>query len=445
MRVANSQRFPEHLAPIDAATWPAVASAPTGRFLAFRAGRAEAHFAATCAKAQLHLEPHDGEGPDLSIDYVEVFDRIAVSGWVGLAESYMAGEWHTPDSDRLVRVLRGLIQAGYTPPTLRVVPPQHGDAGQIPPSLVQHYAGDGVSPFQGHFATGVRTRERVRIKSWVPRAGRGGEPATHFVDRTEFGAPLDDATTRADLADAQARSVDMVVDEAGVRERWRILEYPAAGPAVTLAAAARNAETECVTVDEATAAALREQLTFAGAHGHVRAANPNVKPLGRDFDAAVSFEYLETLSSQDKAEYLTRLCKAVAPGGRIVVQTILGTEKMTQKGAGASASAALTSLRAYVWPGLGYATPEELAKLVDRKTPLRMIGFSHAPDHLARSLALQRATFETHLRDAAADGFDPVFRRLWVWQLALRQALAELGLIDLAHVTLTARHRRGRR
>lgn len=441
-RVANSQRFPEHLAPIDARTWPSVVSVPTSRLLRWRASRAEAHFAAVCAKAELRLE---GDAPDLSVDYVEVFDRIAASGWVGLAEGYMAGEWRTPDSDRLVAVLRGLVEAGYRPPTLRVAPPQHGGGGQIPPSLVQHYAGDGVSPFQGHFATGVPTRERVRVKSWVPRAGRGAEPATHFVDNTEIGAPLDAATTRADLADAQERSVNRLVSEVGARERWRILEYPAAGPAATIAAAARGAETECVTLSEDMAAALREQLTFAGVSGHVRAVGPNVTSLGRDFDAAVSLEHLETLSADDKAEYLTRLGKAVAPGGRIALQATLGTDSLLGKGAGKAATAALASLRAYVWPGLSYVTPVELAKLVDRRTPLRVIGESHAPDHLARSLALQRSTFETHLRDAAADGFDPVFRRLWVWQLALRQALAELELIDLAQVTLTARNRRGRR
>ena len=98
-----------------------------------------------------------------------------------------------------------------------------------------------------------------------------------------------------------------------------------------------------------------------------------------------------------------------------------------------------------MWPGLSYVSTETLARIVDRKTGLRIIAETHAPQHLATSLGLQRATFDSHLRDAAADGFDPVYRRLWVWQLALRQALAELRMIDLTQLTLTARNRRGRR
>ena len=53
--------------------------------------------------------------------------------------------------------------------------------------------------------------------------------------------------------------------------------------------------------------------------------------------------------------------------------------------------------------------------------------------------------FDAHLRDAAADGYDVVFRRMWTWQLALREALARLEMLDLAQVTMVQRHRGGRR
>ncbi|MCG7253135.1 class I SAM-dependent methyltransferase [Corynebacterium hadale] len=425
----NASSVPEHLAIIDATAWPSVAAVPGGRLDRWRAGRAEARFAAACANAGIRV---DGAAPDVVVDYAEVFQRVAANGWVGLAEGYLAGEWHTPDSERLVQVLRKLVQSGYVPSTLRVAPARSHESGEVPPSLIQHYAGDGVSPFQGHFATGVPTRERVRVKSYARGAGHGNEPARHFVDVTEIAAPQDEGTTRSDLADAQARSVAMLLQAAGVRDRSRVLEYPASGPAVTLAA---GAKVECVTNSLESADALREQLTFAGVPGQVR-----VKRLGRGYDAAVSLEHLETLSDDDKAEFLTQLGSAVAPGGKVAIQTIVAGPEMNK-----AARAALASLRAYVWPGLSYVSTETLARIVDRKTGLRIIAETHAPQHLATSLGLQRATFDSHLRDAAANGFDPVYRRLWVWQLALRQALAELRMIDLTQLTLTARNRRGRR
>lgn len=98
-----------HLAAINADVWPGIVTIPTGMFAASKARRAEAEFATACEKAGLDL---DGPHPDLRVLYEEVFTRIAYSGWLGLAEGYMAGEW---ESDNLVRVLTGLLEAGYRP------------------------------------------------------------------------------------------------------------------------------------------------------------------------------------------------------------------------------------------------------------------------------------------------------------------------------------------
>ena len=103
----------------------------------------------------------------------------------------------------------------------------------------------------------------------------------------------------------------------------------------------------------------------------------------------------------------------------------------------------MESLRAYIWPSLEYADSDELRRIADKYTGLRVVGETHAPDHLALSLKHQLTTFQGQLREAAADGFDAVYRRLWMWQLALRQAMAELGMLDVVQYTLTHRHRWG--
>ena len=103
-----------HLASIDAAVWPGVATVPSPRLLRLKSGRAEAEFAQACSKAGVELE---GEDPDVAVLHDALFSRIADSGWLGLAESYMAGEWTTPDSERLVKVLTRLVGVGYRPKT----------------------------------------------------------------------------------------------------------------------------------------------------------------------------------------------------------------------------------------------------------------------------------------------------------------------------------------
>ena len=102
-----------HLAAVDAQAWPSIASAPEGSLLSLRARIAEAQFAKACDNAGLELDP--SSQPDLIVDHEFLFHRIAQSGWLGLVESYMAGEWRTPDSATLVKVLSRLLTTGYAP------------------------------------------------------------------------------------------------------------------------------------------------------------------------------------------------------------------------------------------------------------------------------------------------------------------------------------------
>lgn len=435
-RVTDREPTADHLATIDAHAWPGVAALPRRSASSWRARAAEAGFAKAAAKAGLHLE---GEDPDLVVHHADVFARIAESGWIGLAEGYLAGEWSTTSSGELVRVLRSLVEAKYRPRTARIAPVGGEHAPDVPPSLVTHFSGDGTSAFQGHFGTGVPTRERVRVKSYARGAGRGTEPARHFVDRTEWGAPLE--ASRPDLADAQARSAALLIDAAGVTHGTHLLVNPSAGGALAAAAAERGATVDCIAPNDDAAQALRERLVYDGPGDAVRVDVAGSTGGGRGtYDAVVSAEHLETLAPKAKAAYLRQVEASLQPGGRAAMQTIVRTQAMT-----GAATAALESLRAYVWPGLSYSSAEELLKLVDANTGLRIVAESRAPEHLAMSLGLQRTTFDANLRDAAADGFDPVYRRLWTWQLSLREALSQLGMLSLVQLGIGMRNRRGRR
>lgn len=446
---AVNYREYEHLQSVDAQSWPGIATVPSGRGVRMRERRVEAAFARACSNAGIEL---NGAEPDIVIEHAALFTRIAASGWVGLAEGFMAGEWRARDSHTLVDVLSALISHNYAPHTPSTTPKRGADSdaytGDIPADLVAHFAGDGMSAFQGHFATGVPTTQRERVKSQAKGAGKAGQPTHYFVDVTEFGAPQD--AQRADLGDAQRRSVEMLLGFAGVAAGTHLLEFPAGGGALALRAAALRATVDAAANDVGVQQAMEERLVFEGAAGgaHIELIDASVPDAPERFadrrrgvyDVVVGMERLETLTDADKVRYLNAAATMLAPGGRVGLQTVLRTEAFNR-----TAEAALESLRAYIWPGLSYSSQEQLAKMVGRDTQLRIVARTHAPEHLAESLRLQRMTFDAHLRDAAADGYDIVFRRLWVWQFALREALARLGMLDVSQVLLSPRNRRGRR
>ena len=425
-----------HLAAINADVWPGIVTIPTGMFAASKAHRAEAEFATACEKAGLDL---DGPQPDLRVLYEEVFTRIAYSGWLGLGESYLAGEWTTPDSDRLVTVLQRLLGVGYRPKA-KELPVEDSTPGELPMDLVRLYAGDSLSHSGGIFASGVPTTVRQAVRSYS--SGRR-EPKEHFVDVTTVSEPT--AADRDDLGDAQRRAAQWLLDATRCTAGTHLLVYPATGLQVAVQAVARRATVDVLTGDAEQETVFNEQLLLEGAgdSAHVEvidSALPEPKRWRGRYDAIVSVEKLETLSPVERKHYVQVLDRSLISGGRAGIASLFATDKMTP-----AARSALQILRAYIWPGLDFPTVEETHQLCDKRSNLRIVAQTHVGSHYAEALRFQRSFFDGRLREAAAAGFDQVFRRLWTFQFALREALVTLGMVDAVQLVATHRHRGGRR
>lgn len=406
-----------------------------------RSRKAERRFAAACAKAGLELDPSQ---PDITVVHEEFFVRLAESGWLGLAESYMAGEWIARD---LVDVLSKLIMVGYAPQgssrAKKVSAAKRSGGQELPADLVQLYSVDGVSHFGGLFASGVPTTVRTSTKSHVPGAGRGSEPASHFVDVTTVSAPI--GVERADFEAAQQRAMESLLDAALVDQGADVLEFPSSGGALALLASSRGATVDVLTADAEHRIAVDEFITLNGATHYVhpytlQAAIPTREEWRGRYDCILSVEKLEQQGKEGQVAYLKALDRMLTVGGFIGMQTVIETENMT-----ATAREALGVLRAYVWPALRFSTTTHLHSLVDKETGLRITAEKHFGDHYLESLRIQRQLFESHLREAAAAGYDEVFRRMWVFHFALLEAVFRLDFLDAVQLTLTSRNRSGRR
>ncbi|MEZ2189219.1 class I SAM-dependent methyltransferase [Corynebacterium sp. CCM 9204] len=436
---------PAHLAHVNADRWPGVAIMPDNRLLRYRARAAESRFAAACDMAGISLDPDSPGGADLTVEHEELFLRLADSGWLGLAEGYMAGEWRSRD---LVSSLAGLLESGFAPRgRLRSGAPVSlkigGYAGgELPSDLVRLFSGDGMSAFGARFASGVPTTVRTSVPSFVRGAGRGSEPSGHFVDITTLAPPV--AVERADLGAAQQRAAESLLDAARVRKGTDLVEFPCGGGTVALAAARRGATVDCLTADPGLAESVLLLLDEDPDGGRVHVAvtkNPIPTRLdwGGRYDSLVSVEKLEVLGATERTHYLHSLERMLTPGGYAALQSVVATEKMGRTGRDA-----LSVGRAYIWPSLDHVMVEEIHREIDRMTRLRIVAEAHFGSHYETTLRLQREVFAANERNAAAAGFDVVFRRLWDYQLALMEAMFRLGWLDAVQVTVTGRYHRFR-
>src|SRR5699024_12029651 len=102
-------------------------------------------------------------------------------------ESYLAGEWSTPDSATLVQVLTRLLKVDYSPAT-KAVAISESFGGDLPGDLVSLYSGDGLSHPGGLFTSGVHTTVR---QSWPSYTRGPGAEKPPCVDVSTLSEPDD--------------------------------------------------------------------------------------------------------------------------------------------------------------------------------------------------------------------------------------------------------------
>ena len=415
--------YPDHLQHVDASMWPGVVHVPEGRVAQRRAQIVEARFALACEKAGLNLDPQSNDGPDIRVHHDELFYRLAESGWLGLAESYMAGEW---DAENLPRVLAQLIKSGFSPRRRWWGTPTHIARAD--------YSGEELSAqLVQLFSTAVT--------SHVSGAGRRHEPSSHFVDITHIDKPV--AVERQDLRPAQDRAVKALLDAARVTEGTDLLEFPLSGGTLALAAARRGASVDTLSADAEPCEVVRgrledEDAAFAVTVQHITTPIPTRQEWRGRYDAIVSIETLEKVGKNYRKAYALTLDRLLTTGGYAALQNVVATEKFAELD-----PHILDVTRAYIWPALDFPTMEDIHRLFDRETSLRVVAENHTQNHYKATLHLQRELFESHMREAAAAGIDQVYRRLWQYHLALMEALCDVGALDCVQLTLTSRNRGG--
>ena len=234
-----------------------------------------------------------------------------------------------------------------------------------------------------------------------------------------------------------------LLDAARVTEGTDLLEFPLSGGTLALAAARRGASVDTLSADAEHCELVRgrledEDAAFAVTVQHITTPIPTRQEWRGRYDAIVSIETLEKVGKNYRKAYALTLDRLLTTGGYAALQNVVATEKFAELD-----PHILDVTRAYIWPALDFPTMEDIHRLFDRETSLRVVAENHTQNHYKATLHLQRELFESHMREAAAAGIDQVYRRLWQYHLALMEALCDVGALDCVQLTLTSRNRGG--
>lgn len=360
--------------------------------------------------------------------------RLADAGVVGLGESFMAGDWATPDLCAAIAVLAPWIasNADCAHPGERAYGREgRGPAGggrrrggpvaveledSVPGALTSLYTDETMSTAGAVFASGARTRARL-------------DDGTEVVRLEAPAAP----PHRTDLGDAQRRAADTLLTLAGIGEGTRALVATPGWGELPMRAAERGAHVRTMTSSTERLATLGSRFTAAGLDEEISLFLGAPSEVAGAVDSVVAVDPGITAGSAGHAEVLAVAARLLGPGGRLALQTTVSPGRPPP---------AVLELAAWESRYVSEAGPpvgwSELVEMVDRAPCLTLRGRVEITAHHAETVRLWSETFAQRGRDAAALGFDAVYRRMWSFHLAALETGLRSGWVESVQLLATA-------
>ncbi len=363
--------------------------------------------------SSVHFGAHDSSGPHATIRMVNwhVCAAALKSGDIGFAESYIAGDWQTPDLAALLRLfianrdaIESVVYGSWWGSLLyRAKHLLHRNSRRgSKKNIHAHY--DLGNPF---------------YRLWLDET-MNYSSAWFNGDRTQ------------DLPEAQQAKVLRALDECGLQPGQRLLEIGCGWGALAEAAAtSRGAQVVGVTLSSEQLGWAQSRIVAARATEHVDLRLQDWRDIDDEpFDAIASIEMFEAVGREYWPSFFATLRNKLKPGGRACLQSITIRDDLFERYVQGT-----DFIQQYIFPGGLLPSPSEFRKAA-RAAGLEVVNELAFGLDYAETLSRWRERFLAEERRVRLIGFDTRFVRTWEFYLAYCEAAFACGNTDVMQFTL---------
>ncbi|SOX52003.1 methyltransferase domain-containing protein [Mycobacterium ahvazicum] len=402
-------------AAIDSERWPAIAKVPSAPLSAASAAAADRLLRRAAARLPLRVAYPDGTVvgaadptvPSLIVHQPQAMARrIGRYGLIGFGESYMAGEWSSDDLSGMLTVFAGSVD-------------------ELVPRSLQWLRPIGPA-FRPRWWSASRDRTRRNIAEHYDLSN---DLFAEFLDETmTYSCALFDRlpASASDLAAAQERKIDRLLDLAGVHRGSRVLEIGTGWGELCIRAATRGAEIRSLTLSVEQQQLARLRVAAAGLTDKVTIDLCDYRDVDGVYDAVVSVEMIEAVGFHAWQRYFTTLERLVRLGGRVAIQAITMPHSRMM-----ASRNTRTWIQKYIFPGGLLPSTQAISAITERRTGLRTVDMTSLRPHYAETLRLWRERFLQRQDRLAQMDFDDVFQRMWELYLAYSEAGFRSGYLNV--------------
>jgi cyclopropane-fatty-acyl-phospholipid synthase len=332
----------------------------------------------------------DGSVPvSLVLDNWEVAGAVLRAGDIGLAEGFIAGDWH---SDDLPALLELLIR----------------NRDQIEALVYGTWWGSLLYRFKHLLNRNSRSGSRKNIHAHYDL---GNDFYRLWLDPSmSYSSALFEGGTK--LEQAQANKYRRVLDQLLIGNGAQVLEIGCGwGGFAEVAARSAGARVTGLTLSSAQLEYAHQRLQDAGLAEQVDLQLRDYRDCTGQYDAIASIEMFEAVGEAYWPSYFECLVRNLKPGGRACVQTIVIDDALFER-----YRTGTDFIQQYIFPGGMLPSPSAFRAMA-RAHGLCVINEFDFGEDYATTLAAWRAAFHARLDAVRACGFDQRFIQIWEFYL----------------------------
>lgn len=345
------------------------------------------------------------------------FTRFLRQGELGFGESYVDGDWDSPDLVQLIRWF--FLNMDHLDSLARI------DFADQP--LFQ-------------FLQGLQHVQNL-INGAVPQGFAEALAGHYELERPFFSLMLDPSLTNSgaifgageSLEAAQLRKQRRIASELRIQAGDHVLELGSGWGSLTLyLALCFPCKVSALTISEEQHRYLSARVKELGLQGRVFPLLADYKSMKGKFDRLVSVEMIDLLPSSELPNFFQHCDGLLKPNGIAVHQLLLSPERFR-----APSHPGAQWIHKYISPGAATPSLAQLIEAMNEKSSFSLRSLEDIGLSYAKTLEAWRERFESHLSEVWELGFDENFIRSWRYYLAYAQAAFGHGLLTAAQITLT--------
>ena len=325
----------------------------------------------------------------LRVHHPRFFRRAVAGGEMGVGESYMDGDWSTPD----LVALAGLMLANQE---------VFGALPALPAWLSAQ-----ATRIAHRWRDNTRGGSRRNIAHHYDLGNRFFEL---FLDESRMYSSAVFARPGDTLEAAQQHKLRLICDKLDLRPGDRVLEIGSGWGGFAMFAAGRYG---CHVTTTTISAEQHDYVSGLIARGgdagsRIEVRFEDYRDLRGRFDKIVSIEMFEAVGLRHYDEFFAACHRLLDPDGLMLLQTITVDDWRFR-----NYLRNPSWIAKHIFPGAELASVAEILASMARVTTLTLHHAQQIGTHYARTLHEWRARFQARLGDVRAQGFDERFLRMW--------------------------------